>query len=158
MAEGLLKRELYPGMLQTSDLVNEAYVRLHDQRASFQDPAHFKMVASRAMRRILIDQARMRRAQKRAGAMVDLDDLDGAGVRVEPDLDGYLAVDRALRRLGREEVRLAEVIELRFFGGLTTPEISTALGLSEKTVKRIWAEARERLRQELAPGKSVRLS
>lgn len=148
VADQLLRREQFPGLLQTIDLVNEAYLRLHDVRSSFENAAHFKAVASRAMRRILIDQARQRRAQKREGALVELKELDDAGVRVQPDLDGYLAVDRALRRLGREDVRLAEVIELRFFGGLTTEEIALALGLSEKTVKRIWAQARDRLAQE----------
>lgn len=150
LATQILSRERTNFAFQTTDLVNEAYLRLHQARASFSDRAHFLSVAARAMRRVLIDHARRRRTLKRRHD-TSLIDLDGAVVDVAPDLDGYLAIDRALRRLEQDDPRLAEIIELRFFGGLSVEETGQALGISARTVKRRWNDARDRLRQELPP-------
>lgn len=149
LAALLLSRERDAHSLQTIDLVNEAYIRLHNARDTFADRAHFLAVAARAMRRVLIDQARSRRALKREGADA-LVDWDDARVHLEADLDGYVAIDRALRRLDRDHPALAEVIELRFFGGLSVAETGQALGVSTRTVKRRWNDACALLRPELA--------
>jgi RNA polymerase sigma factor (TIGR02999 family) len=149
LASHLLRRERSGEVLHPNELVNEAYLRLHHASDSFRDRGHFLAVAARAMRRVLIDQARHRRALKRRHDLSFID-LDQATVQVEPDLDGFLAVDRALRRLDRADPELAQVIELRFFGGLSLEETAQALGISTRTLKRRWAEARLRLARELA--------
>jgi len=150
LATLLLSRERDAHALQAHDLVNEAYLRLHPARHAFGDRAHFLAAAARAMRRVLIDQARSRQALKRQGGAESLIDLDEARVRLEPSLDGYVAIDRALRRLEQAHPQLAEVIELRFFGGLSVTETGEALGVSARTVKRRWNQARDLLREELA--------
>jgi RNA polymerase sigma factor (TIGR02999 family) len=142
LARQLLRGERPGQTLQTTALVHEAYLRLVDQgRARLQDRAHFLRVAAQAMRRILVDRARARGAQKRGGrkALLPLDDaLAVAGV---PD-ERVLAVDEALEALEQLDPDLAHVVELRFFGGLTQEEIATCLGVSPATVGRDWSTAK----------------
>jgi RNA polymerase sigma factor (TIGR02999 family) len=131
----------HPGQtLDTTALVHEAYLRLASSGgAEWQDRAHFFAVASRAMRRILIDRAKERRAAKRGGGAVAVP-LDLAQIRDvaadEADPDLLLALDAALERLEAEAPRQARAVELRFFGGLTLEEVGETLGISAPTAMR----------------------
>lgn len=136
--------------LNTTGLVHEAYVRLAGPgRAALTDRSHFLALASRAMRCILVDYARRRAAQKRgAGAgQARPDTVQGAAGERAVEL---LALDEALGRLSGFDPRLGQVVELRFFGGLTFDEIAAATGLSVPTVKRDWARARAWLHRSLS--------
>lgn len=136
--------------LDTTAVVNEAYLKIvrHGELA-WEDRSHFFAVASTAMRQILLDHARRHVAAKRGGGAdhVPLDDQDAA---VEAQARDLIALDAALVRLSRHDARLAQVVELRFFGGLSVEETAVALGVSEPTVKRDWRKAREFLQRELA--------
>jgi RNA polymerase sigma factor (TIGR02999 family) len=136
-------RSFRPGeTLNTTALVHEAYVRLVDQsRVEPADRAHFLALASRAMRFVLVDHARARHAAKRGGgaAHVRLDDIQVAADERAEDL---LQLDAALGLLSEADARLAEVVEYRFFGGLSHEEIAAATGRSVPTVKRDWTRAR----------------
>jgi RNA polymerase sigma factor (TIGR02999 family) len=128
--------------LSTTVLVHEAYVRLVDQsRAKWVDRAHFLAIASRAMRFVLIDHARAGAAEKRGGGAerISLDGVQVAAGEPEPDL---LALHEALERLSEFSPRLGQLVEYRFFGGLTYDEIAEVTGLSVPTVKRDWTRAR----------------
>jgi RNA polymerase sigma factor (TIGR02999 family) len=128
--------------LNTTALVHEAYLRLVDQREmEWQDRAHFLALASRAMRFILIDHVRSRTAQKRGGAEEAVP-LDAVQVAVEEQAADLLALNEALEQLAVHSDRLAQLVEYRFFGGLTYEEIAEVTGLSVPTVKRDWARAR----------------
>ena len=152
IAAGYMRRERADHTLQPTALVNEAYLRLVDQRdVEWRDRAHFLGVAAQLMRMILVDHARARRAAKRAGGAerVSLDDT--VIVVGERDVD-LLALDEALGRLAALDPRLCRVVELRYFGGLTTRETAEVLGVSTATVEREWATARGWLRRELTRG------
>lgn len=143
--------------LSTTALVHEAYVRLVDQsRTEWRDRAQFFAIASRAMRRILVDYARRHRALRRGGRTDGTRptpvSLDQAEIPVAQRADALIALDEALDRLARMDARLAQVVECRFFAGLTEPETATALGMSRRTVAREWALARGWLYQELRDG------
>lgn len=137
--------------LDTTGLVHEAYMRLVDAGAmTIESRAHFLSIAARAMRRILIDEARRRTAAKRGGGRrpVTLE----AELHRGPDRDErLLALDEALRSLARLDGRQANVVELRVFGGLTVDETASALEISPATVKRDWASARAWLNRALRP-------
>ena len=127
--------------LNTTVLVHEAYVRLVDGAgAEWVDRAHFLALASRAMRFVLIDHVRSGHAEKRGGGMVGIS-LDDVQLGDAPDHD-LLALNEALENLSSYSARLAQVVEYRFFGGLTYDEIATATGTSVPTVKRDWVRAR----------------
>jgi RNA polymerase sigma factor (TIGR02999 family) len=140
--------------LDTTALVHETYLKLVDQtRVQWQDRAHFFAIAARAMRRILIDYARRHRAARRGGnengapaKPVSLDDVE---LPVEGRADALLALDEALDRLGKFDARAAQVVECRFFAGLTDAETAAILGVSERTVAREWVVAKGWLYQEL---------
>ncbi len=140
------------GTLSTTALVHEAYLKLVDQsRGKWRDRAHFLACASLAMRHILIDRARERRALKRGGPdggfrRVTLDD---EALAAEEQPDALLALNDALEQLAAAEPRLARVVECRFFGGLTEQETAAALGLTARTVQRDWVKARVLLRHAL---------
>ncbi len=147
MAARMLRSERPDHTLQPTALVHEAYLRLVDQRVdTWQNKAHFLGIAAQAMRRILIDHARRRRAGKRGGARVTLDDEMGAVTG--PSLD-VLAIDTALQRLTALDARQGRVVELRFFGGLSVEETAAVLGVGPATVKRDWTLARAWLHREL---------
>jgi RNA polymerase sigma factor (TIGR02999 family) len=135
--------------LDTSDLVHEAYLRLFDQsRVTPQDRRHFFALAARAMRRILIDHARRRGAAKRGGGRRRVD-LDAAEVPAHEAGADLIAVDEALTRLAAVDERLAKVVELRFFGGLSVEETAEVVGVDPRTVKRDWRKARALLYRDL---------
>jgi RNA polymerase sigma factor (TIGR02999 family) len=137
--------------LQTTGLVHETYIRLVDlSRIDWQDRGHFFRIASGAMRRILVDYARRHRSLRRGGGIPPafLDDDVAAPERGEL----LLALDEALDRLSAVSVRLSQVVECRFFGGLTEEETAEALGVTTRTVQRDWAKARGWLYLELREG------
>jgi RNA polymerase sigma factor (TIGR02999 family) len=139
-----------PGhILQTTALVNEAYLRLVDcGRVNWQDRAHFFAVSAQLMRRILIDFARSRGYLKRGGAVGHISLEDAPSVSKEPDPD-LVAVDDALKALAALDERKSKVVELKFFGGLSMEEIAEVLRISSDTVKRDWKFARLWLLREL---------
>jgi RNA polymerase sigma factor (TIGR02999 family) len=141
------------GTLGTTAVVNEAYLRLAGRSLSLNDRVHFVAVAARAMRCLLVDEARRRTALKRgAGApRVDLADEHGEDVAADDsDALRLLALERSLIRLGELNERLARVVELRFFGGLSVEEVAEALGVGVRTVERDWWKARLFLHRELS--------
>ena len=139
---GAYLRDERPGhTLQPTALVHEAYVRLVGQdRTTWQNRAHFFAIASQMMRRVLVDHTRRQHAAKRPGAAkVSLDDRIGAAKPYDCDI---LLLDQALTELARVEARQAEIVELRYFGGLSESEVATILSLSRATVTREWQSAR----------------
>src|ERR1035438_1552352 len=148
LASSYLRQERPDHTLQTSALVNEAYLRLAGNRhLQSTDRQQYLRVASHAMRHVLVDHARRRSAQKREGGVrVNLDEADPAD---GTNLEELLVIDAALGKLAEVDARQAEIVELRYFGGLSVPETAEALNISEKTVKRDWAVARAWLRGEL---------
>ena len=142
IARSFMRKERAGHTLQTSALVNEAYLRLIDaQRVSWQNRAHFFSIAASLMRRILVDFAREHHARKRGGSAqrVTLDDALLVGQAHSEDV---LAIDEALQALAEVDDRKCKVVELRFFGGLTEAEIAEALQLSPETVRRDWRLAK----------------
>jgi len=144
--------------LDTTGLVHETYLKLVDQaRAQWTDRAQFFAVAARSMRRILVDYARRHRALRRGGAQRQQISLgDGAVGRVAAAerADELIALDEALERLAAVDERLTQVIELRFFAGLTEAETAELLGVTARTVTRDWAKARGWLFQQLREGRA----
>jgi RNA polymerase sigma-70 factor (ECF subfamily) len=135
--------------LQTTALVNEAYLKLVDaRRVRWQNRAHFLGVAARLMRRILVDVARSRKYQKRGGAWQQVTLHEWALVSTGPAAD-LEALDQALERLARIDARKARVVELRFFAGLSLEESAEVLGVSTDTIGRDWSTAKTWLRREL---------
>ena len=152
LAARLLHAERPDHTLQPTALVHEAYLRLVDQRTGWQDRAHFYAIAAQAMRRILVDYARARRASKRGAGLppLPLDEQAGAASPAGPALDDLLAVDAALGALEALDGFAAKVVELRYFGGLTVEETAEALDVSPATVKREWSLARAWLYRRLS--------
>jgi RNA polymerase sigma-70 factor (ECF subfamily) len=135
--------------LQATALVNEAYLRLVDANAvAWQDRAHFLAVAARVMRRILVDHARARYAQKRGGPATRVT-FDEALVVANEPRDDFVALDDALDALAKFDERKSRVIELRFFGGLTVEETASVVEVSPETVIRDWQLAKAWLRREM---------
>jgi len=145
-----MRSERVSNTLQTTALVNEAYLRLVDMPAiPWQNRAHFFAIASRLMRRILVDHARARHAGKRGGFQhqVTLDDAIPAAMQESVDI---LALHEALNRLTEFDSRQGRLVELHFFGGLSFEEIALVLHISERTAKRDWKMARAWLKNELS--------
>jgi len=148
LAHHYLKRERAGHSLQTTALVNEAYVRLVDyKRMHWQNRAHFLAVSAQAMRRILVDRARRRNAKR--GADVDHVSLDAAAVLGPDRADDFVSLDDALTALAERAPRKAKVVELRFFGGLSVDETAEVLRVSPITVMREWRSAKAWLYREL---------
>jgi RNA polymerase sigma factor (TIGR02999 family) len=143
-------RHEHPGhTLQTTALVNEAYLRLVDMRTvSWRDRAHFFALASRVIRHVLVDAARSRRSLKR-GADAAPEALDEELLISENPVTDIIALDDALKALSAIDERKNQVVELRFFGGLTVEETAEVLRVSAETVKRDWKLAKAWLRREL---------
>ena len=149
LASAYMRRERSDHTLQSTALVHEAYIRLSDQKnVSWQNRAHFFAVAAQLMRRILVDHARARLAQKRA-ARPDRIQVDKVFTFTPERSNDLLALDEVLNRLGQKDPRTLQVVELRFFGGLTVEEAAEALGISPRTIKREWNFGRAWLRAEL---------
>jgi len=150
IARRYMGRENSHHTLQTSALINEAYLRLVDQKAvEWHDRAHFFAVSAQVMRHILIDHARRHRYEKHGGgaAHVALDDV--AIVKQERAAE-FVALDDALNRLAEVDARKARMVELRFFGGLTVEETAEVMKLSPISIKREWRSARAWLLRELS--------
>ena len=150
LAHGYMADERCEHTLQTTALINEAYLRLADcGKMSWQDRAHFFAVSAQLMRRILIDFARSRGSQKRGGdaARLSLDDAPTVGKEPDPDL---VALDDALKALAVLDERKSQVVELKFFGGLGIEEIAEVLHISTHTVTRDWKFAKLWLLRELS--------
>jgi RNA polymerase sigma factor (TIGR02999 family) len=143
--------------LNTTALVHEAYLRLAGQHApEWRNRPHFLAVAATAMRQILLDHAKRRRAAKRGGGQrpIPLDELEAAlkaeGDPSDADAEALIALDDALRRLSEEDARQGRIVECRFFGGMGIHDTAAALGISPATVKRGWAMAQAWLYREIA--------
>jgi RNA polymerase sigma-70 factor (ECF subfamily) len=151
LASGYLRRERAGHTLQPTALVNEAYLRLVDQRsARWQNRAQFFGVAAQLMRRILVDHARLRQAAKRGGSdqqQLSLSHAERIASHQEIDL---LALHEALNDLAQIDPQQSRIVELKFFGGLTIEETAEVLGISHATVERDWTLARAWLRRELS--------
>jgi len=149
-----LRRERAGHTLQTTALINEAYIRLVDQkRVHWQNRAHFFGIAAQMMRRILVDHARTKGRAKRGGSDIRVSLAKANLVTKSRDLD-IVALDEALERLGKVDEQQARVVELRFFSGLTVEETAEVLAISPATVKRDWSMAKAWLHREIADDQS----
>jgi RNA polymerase sigma factor (TIGR02999 family) len=149
LAHHYMEGERADHMLQTTALVNEAYLRLADQtNPNWQSRAHFFAVAARAMRRILVSYARSNRAQKRGGGAARIG-LDEAGIMSPEQSNEIVDVHEALEKLGTLDERKARVVELKYFGGLNHDEIAEVMKISTITVRRDWVFAKAWLHKEL---------
>jgi RNA polymerase sigma factor (TIGR02999 family) len=157
LAAHFLNNERPDHTLQPTALVNEAYLRLaSSEPVEWQNRAHFIAVAARQMRRILIDHARGHNAQKRNNSLIAIsmaDELAGAPTHIE----SVLAMNSVLEELESHDARVAQIVELRVFGGLTEKEIGTVLDTSLSTVKRDWTFARAWLIRKFRPAERVNL-
>jgi RNA polymerase sigma factor (TIGR02999 family) len=156
LAASYVRRERQPSV-QATELVHEAYMRLADSpRAAFQDRGHFIAIAAIAMRRLLVERARRRHAAKRGGQRVQitLDESLVVGGDENASVD-LVALDAALERLAALDPQQAQIVELRFFAGLSIEETAGTLSVSPATVKRHWTMAKAWLLRELngAPGR-----
>jgi RNA polymerase sigma-70 factor (ECF subfamily) len=148
LARQYLRRERPGHVLQTTALVNEAFIRLMNWKGSWQNRGHFLAMVAQLMRHILVDISR-RRAKDAAGREIRTVDLGEANsVTVEPSRE-LLAIDQALRELAELDPRKAQIVEMRFFGGLTLDEIADVLEVAPITVSREWAKARAWLHREV---------
>ena len=147
LARSYFDREAKQHTLQPTALVHEAYLRLGKRDDRFNDREHFLATAARAMRHVLIDHARARKAEKRGGhgTRIDLDTLN----LLDSQEDDLLAVNEALERLMAEDEQLGQIVEMRFFGGLTEDEVASVLGVSRRTVTRGFQMAKGWLRARL---------
>jgi RNA polymerase sigma factor (TIGR02999 family) len=149
LARRYLQRERPNHTLQATALVNEAYIRLIDQRSvQWKNRAHFYGIAAQVMRRVLVDHARMRKADKRGSGETPLVLDEALDVSADRGLD-LVHLDDALKALAALDPRQAKIVELRFFGELSIEETAEVVRLSPATVKREWAAARIWLRREL---------
>ena len=150
LAHQHMRRERAGHMLQTSALINEAYLRLVDQpELNLENRAHFFGVAARLMRQILVDEARKRNSAKRGGDAIQLSLTEATNVAQEQAAN-VVAVDDALKTLEGIDRRQSEIVELRFFGGLSIEETAKVLSVSPGTVMRDWTFARAWLRNEMS--------
>ena len=146
-----MRRENQGHTLQTSALVNEAYIRLIDQkRVHWKNRAHFFGVAAQLMRRILVDHARSRLRAKRGGgrqmvSLVEQGGVSSEGVEV-------ISVDAALKNLAEMDPRKSQIVEMKFFGGLTNEEAAEVLKVTSRTVEREWRKAKAWLNREISKG------
>jgi len=153
LAGRYMRRESEGHTLQTSALINEAYLRLVDQkRVRWQSRAHFFGVAAQLMRRILVDHARSRSRDKRGGGMerVSL----GEHVASPNELEEVLALDEALTKLAGMDPRKCKIVEMKFFGGLTTDEVAEVLKVTSRTVDREWRKAKAWLKRAIRKGET----
>jgi RNA polymerase sigma factor (TIGR02999 family) len=153
LAHRALRHERADHTLQTRALVHEAYLRLIDAEVPYADRAHFLAVAARAIRRILVDHARLRRRQKRGGDLVRVEVSEVDVAAAEPALD-VLQLHESLERLSAFDARKSEIVELHYFGGLSYDETAAAVGLSPATIDRELRLAKAWLRVDLQDGAS----
>jgi len=154
IAHRFMRRESPDHTLQTSALVNEAYLRLTDcQQVDWQNRAHFFGIAAQMMRQILIDHARSHARAKRGGALRQVSFEESAVISVERAAE-LIALDDALNDLAAFDLSKSRIVELRFFGGLTNEEVGEVLGMSLRTVEREWRKAKAWLRRAISKGES----
>jgi RNA polymerase sigma-70 factor (ECF subfamily) len=150
LAHQHMRREKAGHILQTSALINEAYVRLVDQaQPPWQNRAHFFGIAARLMRQILVDEARKRHSAKRGGTLIEVP-LDDKAALAQEQAGNVIALDDALKTLEAIDGRQSKIVELRFFGGLSIEETADVLQISPGTVMRDWTFARAWLRSEMS--------
>jgi len=148
-ARRYMRNERPNNSIQSTDLVHEAYLKLIEQReVNWQNRAHFFGVSAQLMRRILVDRARARLAEKRGGSREKVS-LDSAVAFSAEQSEEFLALHEALERLAQRDPRQGRVVELKFFGGLTDEETAEVLGVAPRTVKRNWQVAKAWLLREL---------
>ncbi|HEY6803493.1 MAG TPA: sigma-70 family RNA polymerase sigma factor [Pyrinomonadaceae bacterium] len=148
LAHRYMVRERQDHTLQTTALVNEAYLKLVDQQVDWQNRAHFFGIAAQIMRRLLIDHARKHLGPKHGGdKKISLEDIAVVSDERAAEL---VALDEALTTLARLDERKAKIVELRYFGGLSVEETATALGVSGETIRREWLRAKAFLHRELS--------
>jgi RNA polymerase sigma-70 factor, ECF subfamily len=151
LAQRYMGRERRGHLLQATALINEVYLRLVEwRRVRWQDRAHFFGVSARLMRRVLVDHARRQQFQKRGGRAVTVSFDEVAILSPDRGTD-VVAIDDALKALATFDARKSEIVELRFFGGLSVQETAEVLKISPRTVKREWSMARAWLYSELNP-------
>ena len=154
LAQKLLRQESAAHTLQPTALVNEAYLRMVGQnQVNWQGKTHFFAIGAKMMRRILVDHARRKLSKKRGGGMHRIELADDLCVSNRNDED-VLAIEEALEKLSELDPRQAQIVELRFYGGLTVEEVAEVLGVSKRTVESDWTMLRAWLRRELS-GESV---
>jgi RNA polymerase sigma factor (TIGR02999 family) len=149
MAEDQLRREGPGHTLQPTALVNEAYMKLADQRTPWRSRSHFYAIAAQAMRRVLVDHARARGTKKRGEGRGPVP-IPEAGVAAPPGNVDLLALDESLEALANIDADSARVVEMRFFGGMEESAIAEHMGVSERTVRRHWVYAKAWLARALA--------
>jgi RNA polymerase sigma-70 factor (ECF subfamily) len=151
LARYYMRRERREHTLQTTALINEAYIRLVDHKGMrWQNRAHFYAVAAQAMRRILVDHARSRNYAKRGGG-VRMVELDEAAAVVQEQAAEMVALDEALNDLAAFDPRQSKTVEMRYFGGMSVEETAEALGVSPVTVMRDWRAAKAWLLRAISP-------
>jgi len=142
LAHHYMRREREGHTLQTTALINEAYLRLVDKtHPSWHDRAHFFAVAAQLMRRVMVDHARARQALKRGAAPVKVT-LDETALVTETRATELLALDEALEQLAQFDLRMSQIVEMRYFGGLTNAEVAEVLKVHPNTVKNDWTAAK----------------
>ena len=150
LAHHYMSRERPGHTLQTTAILNEAYLRLVDNtKPLWHNRTHFVAVTARLMRRIMVDHARQRHSLKRGGGMLKVS-LDEAALVTETRSEELLALDEALERLAGQDARKSQIVELRYFGGLTVEETAEFLKLSQRTVEREWNMAKAWLYRALS--------
>lgn len=149
MARRYMRREDPNHTLQTTALINEAYLKLIKQRdVQWQNRAHFYAIAAQLMRRVLLDHARTQKRQKRGGDVVQVD-LSETAVLTDEKLDELIALDQALEKLAQFDPLKSQIVEMRYFGGLSVEETAEVTKLAAVTVMRHWNLAKAWLRREL---------
>jgi RNA polymerase sigma factor (TIGR02999 family) len=152
MARRFMRRERHDHTLQTSALINEAFLRLVDYRqVDWQNRAHFFGIAAQMMRQILIDHARSHARARRGGGLRQVSFEETAIVSVERAAE-LIALDDALNALAALDLSKSRIVELRFFGGLTNEEVGEVMGMSLRTIEREWRKAKAWLRREISKG------
>jgi RNA polymerase sigma factor (TIGR02999 family) len=155
LARSYMRRERSDHTLQTTALINEAYMRLVKQRkVQWQNRAHFFAIAAQLMRRVLIDHAKGHRRAKRGGGAIRVS-LDDVAAPFTDRSEELLALDAALNKLSAIDARKGQVVEMRYFGGLTFEEAAEVLEVSPNTVMRDWRMARAWLEREISGGGSL---
>ena len=151
MARGRLRAGGRNTLLDTSALVHESYLRFAGAgRLRLEDRVHFMRWAGRVMRSVIVDFARRRQADRRGGSIVHVTLTPQIDARLPAGEDEILRVHEALDAIGAVDARLAQVVEMRYFGGMTEAEIAEALGVTDRTVRRDWEKARLLLREALS--------
>ncbi len=157
IASAYMRRERADHTLQATALIHEAYLRLAGEEIDWENRGHFIGLAAHVMRRVLVDYARQHQAERRAGGLQRVEMDDNLPIALER-LDEVLFLDRALQSLKEKNPRQAQVVELRYFGGLSVEQIAAMLQVAPRSVKRDWSLARMFLYKELRPGEPLPVS